>query len=189
MHATIRTLLRQAGVIVAVVLLPFMGEAADLVVRTASIGLADGAWQLTARIEYRLTEEARKALENGVVLTFRVEAEVARARRWLPNKDIASMAEEWQLGYEPLSERYVVHYPRGIEGSSHATLQGALNALGEVRGLPVAGASQLEGDSEYEVAVRVQLSEQQLPAPLWVLSFWNSGFSLSSDWYEWTFVP
>lgn len=189
MHAIIRTFLRQAGVIIAAALLPFIGEAADLDIRTAGIGLADGTWQLTARIEYRLTEEARKALDNGVVLTFGVEVEVVQARRWWLDKGIASVTEEWQLDYEPLSERYVVHYPRGAESSSHATLQGALDALGGVRGLPVAPASRLEGGSEYEISVRAQLSEQQLPAPLWVLSFWNSGFSLSSAWYEWTFVP
>lgn len=189
MHTTIRTVLRQAGVIIAVALLPLIGKAADLDVRTASIGLADGAWQLMARIDYRLTEEARKAIENGVVLTFRVEVEVARLRQWLPNEDIASVAEEWQLSYEPLSERYVVRYPRGTESSSHATLFGALNALGRVQGLRVAAEAELERGSEYEIAVRAQLSEQQLPAPLWAFRFWDSGFSLSSDWYEWTFVP
>lgn len=184
-----RTLLRQAGVIIAIALLPFIGEAADLDIRTAGIGLADGNWQLTARIEYRLTEEARKALENGVVLTFRVEAAVVRVRRWWLNEDIASVAEEWQLGYEPSADRYVVHGPRGVESSSHATLRDTLDALGEVQGLPVAGASQLEGGVEYKVSARAQLSEQQRPAPLWVPGFWSSGFSLSSGWYEWTFVP
>lgn len=191
MYTIFRTVLRQAGVIaaVALLLLPAGVRAADLDVRTASIGLSDGFWRLTARIDYRLTEEALRALENGVALTFRVEVEVARLRRWLPSENLASVADEWQLSYEPLSERYLVRHPQSAESSSHATLFGALNALGRVQGLPVAAESLLGSEGEYEISVRARLSEQQLPAPLWLLSFWGSSFSLSSDWYEWTFVP
>ena len=41
--------------------------------RTANMRLADGAWALTARIDYRLTDKALAALDNGVTLTFSVE--------------------------------------------------------------------------------------------------------------------
>lgn len=189
---TLRRALRQAGTSTALALLflPFSAALAmNLDVRTANIGLIDGHWRLTARIDYRLTDEVQKALENGVALTFRVEVEIDRVRRWLPNADVVSTAYEWQLSYEPLSERYVVHYPDERERSSHATLFGALNAMGRVQALPVIDEPQLAGGETYLVSVRALLSEQKLPAPLWLLGLWSTGFSLKSEWYEWTFVP
>ena len=62
-------------------------RSADFEVRTANIRLAEGAWTLSARIDYRLTEEATEALENGLTLTFRESehgAFVAHHYRYAP---------------------------------------------------------------------------------------------------------
>jgi hypothetical protein len=164
-------------------------SAQDFDVRTASLGLADGSWCLTARIDYQLTRKALEALDNGVALTFRVELSASRVRRWLPNPEVLAVQRDWQLSYEPLTKRYIVAYPDGRESTSHGTLFGALNALGRVQALPVAAANELAPGEAYAVAVRAVLDQQTLPGPLQVLAFWDSGFSLASDWYEWTMKP
>jgi hypothetical protein len=176
--------------ILIVLWLPAPGALAeDFEVRTASLGSADGFWRLSARIDYRLTDEAVAALENGVTLTFRVDVEIARVRRWLPDAEVLSVSPAWHLSFEPLSTRYLVRYPDEREPSSHATLFGALNAIGRVQGLPIAEESRLDRSEPYNLAVRAVLSQQTLPAPLQFLAFWNGGFSLESDWYEWTLAP
>ncbi len=175
---------------VVLLLLPVRAALAeDFEIRTASLGLADGAWRLAARIDYRLTEEALAALESGVTLTFRVDVEISRVRRWLPDAEALTTALDWQLSYEPLSKRYLVRYPDEREPSSHATLFGALTAIGRVQSLPIAEAAQLDAANTYDVAVHAVLSRQTLPAPLQFLAFWDGDFSLESDWYEWTIAP
>lgn len=170
--------------------LPAAGaRAEDFDVRTASMGLTDGAWRLSARIEYRLTDEAIAALENGVMLTIRVELGADRVRRWLPNTEVLAVHRDWQLSYEPLTKRYLVAYPDGRADTSHGTLFGALNALGRVQGLAVAEPGTLVAGQTYVISVRAVLDQQRLPGPLQVLAFWDSGFSLESDWYEWTMSP
>lgn len=171
-------------------MLPVTPAAADDIdVRTASIALADGYWRLTARIDYRLTAEVEQALENGIGLTFRMELVIDRVRRWLPNQEALKTSRDWQISYEPLSRRYLVRYPDEREPTSHATLFGALNAAGRVQGLPVLEESRLDRGDTYEIALRAALDQQTLPTPLQMLAFWNSGFSLESDWYEWTLAP
>lgn len=173
----------------AVLLVPWLAGAAyaeDFEVRTANIRLADGAWALTARIDYRLTDEAIEALENGVMLTFRVEISVSRLRNWWPDPEVIAIQRDWQLAYDPLTKRYLVQYPDESEPTSHATLFGALNAIGRVQDLLVAEGSQLSEGETYDVAVRAVLDQQKLPGPLRLLEFWDGGFSLESDWYEWT---
>src|SRR5215467_830927 len=44
-------------------------------VREARTELQDGVYYLDARIEYRLSSDARRALQSGVPLTIRVEVE------------------------------------------------------------------------------------------------------------------
>ena len=175
---------------VLLLLLPFQSAcAADFDVRTANIRLADGAWTLTARIDYRLTEKAIQALENGVTLTFRVEVSISRERRFWLDPEVVSDQRDWQLSYDALTKRYLVRYPDNREPTSHGTLFGALNALGRVQSLPIAEGARLERGQTYTVAVRSVLDQQTLPGPLQILAFWDSGFSLESDWYEWTTIP
>lgn len=180
------------GRLLAVFLLALLCQpaiAADFDVRTANIRLADGAWTLTARIDYRLTDKAIQALENGVTLTFRVEVSISRERRFWLDPEVVSVQRDWQLSYDALTKRYLVRYPDDREPTSHGTLFGALNALGRVQSLQIAEGSKLEKGQTYDIGVRSVLDQQTLPGPLQVLAFWDSGFSLESDWYEWTMGP
>lgn len=163
--------------------------ATDIEVRTASIRQLDDAWVLTARIDYRLTRKALEALENGIALTFRVEVSVSRVRNWWTDPEVVERQLNWQLSFEPLSQRYLLIHPEGREPSSHGTLFGALNTLGRLQSLPIADSGALTRGQTYNVAVRAVLDQETLPGPLQVLAFWDSGFSLESDWYEWTMAP
>ena len=164
-------------------------QAADFEIRTANLRRVGDAWALTARIDYHLTAKALEALDNGVTLTFHVELVADRVRGWMPDAEALRHRHDRQLSYEPLTERYTVRYGDGREPTSHGTLFGALNALGRLQDVPVAGADVLVAGQLYEVAVRAVLDQKTLPGPLQVFAFWSGGFSLESDWYEWTLRP
>jgi hypothetical protein len=177
-------------VLLAGLLVPLqVANAEDFDVRTANVRLADDAWVLTARIDYHLTDKALAALDNGVTLTFRVETSITRERSWWLDPEVVDAKLDWRLSFEPLTKRYLVQYPDDREETSYATLFGALNAIGRVQSMPIAKASRIKAGETYDVAVRAVLDQGKLPGPLQVLAFWNSGFSLESDWYEWTVGP
>jgi len=178
-----------ALVAVALLGLPLQAHGDDFDVRTANMRLADGFWRLTARIDYRLTDKALAALDSGVALTFSVEVSASRVRNWWTDPEVLDVKRDWKLTYEPLTKRYLVKYPDDREETSHATLFGALNAMGRIQDLPIADASVMKEDETYDVSVRAVLDQRTLPGPLQVLAFWNGGFSLESDWYEWTMGP
>ena len=58
-----------------------------------------------------------------------------------------------------------------------------------MQSLPIAEAPGIKEGETYDVAVRAVLDQRTLPGPLQVLAFWDGGFSLESDWYEWTMGP
>lgn len=154
-------------------------------IRSATSRLNDGVWFATARIDYRLSEDALEALESGVSLTIQLEIELTRVRRLWVDQKVASLKQGYVLSYQPLSERYVVKNLNSGEQNSFATLFSALNNMGRIVDLPIIDASILDEDVTYEISMRAVLDQDTLPGPLRVIAFWSDGFRLVSDWYRW----
>jgi len=157
-------------------------------IRSANSRLGESVYYATARVDYRLSKKAMEALENGIALTFQIQIELTRIRRFLPDADIASLHKNYQLSYQPLTRHYVVkNLSRGLQ-SSHVTLFSALRNMGRIVDLPIIDAALLEPDQQYEIAMRAVLDHNNLPGPLRLLVFWRSGFRLQSNWYQWYLV-
>lgn len=155
-------------------------------VRSATSRLSDGVYFVTARIEYRLSDEALEALESGVVLPIQLQIEVSRVRRLWVDQKVATLKQDYKLSFQPLSERYVIKNVNSGEQESFATLFSALNNLGRVVDLPLIDAALLDSRARHEVTLRVVLDQNTLPGPLRVIAFWSDGFRLESDWKTWT---
>jgi hypothetical protein len=154
-------------------------------VRSASAELRSGVYFLTGWVEYRLSSNAREALESGVPLTIRLEVELLRDRRWWMDTEAASLRQTYRLEYHALSERYIVRNLNSGEQTSFATLFSALNHLGRIEELPLIDAALLDPDTDYDVRIRAVLDTEQFPGPLRLLAFWRRDWSLKSDWYRW----
>jgi len=157
-----------------------------LEVQSAFVNLADGVYQLHARIEYPLNEETAAALREGVSLSYDLDVEVARARRFWFDAGLATLTLRRELTYHAVSERYVVRDPRSGAQSSFATLEEALTSLGTVDGWPILVASQVPREVECRVSVRASVRRGKLPEALRVILFWNDGWQRASEWYSWS---
>jgi hypothetical protein len=154
-------------------------------VRSASTELRGGVYFLNASIEYRLSSEARAALESGLPLTIRIDVELLNSRRfWFDNED-AALRQRYELEYHALSERYIVTNLNSGDQASFATLFSALNFLGRIDQLPLIDASLLDPDRPHDLRLRAFLDVEQFPGPLRLLAFWRRDWSLASDWYRW----
>lgn len=154
-------------------------------IREASTQLKNGVYFLDALIEYRLSSEARSALQSGLPLTIRVEVELLRKRRlWFDSED-ATLHQRYQLEYHALSERFTVQNLNSGDQTSFSTLYAALDWLGHVNQLPLLDAALVEPGHEYTVRMRAVLDAEKLPGPLRLIAFWRRDWSLGSDWYRW----
>lgn len=154
-------------------------------VRSATTELENGVYLLTARIDYRLSTEARDALHAGVPLNIRFDVEVIHNRRFWFNNTVASLRQRFQLDYHALSERYIVLNVNSGQQESFGSLFAALSFLGRVDKLPLLDASLLEDDREYRLRLRAFLDVEKFPGPLRLLAFWRRDWSLASGWYQW----
>jgi hypothetical protein len=154
-------------------------------VRSASVELDAGVYYLNAWIEFRLSTEARQALESGLPLIIRVEVELLNRRRFWIDTERATLRQMYRLEYHALTERYIVENINSGDETSFATLFSALNYLGRLDGLPVLDSALLESPRGHDMRIRAVLDTEQLPGPLRLLAFWRRDWSLGSDWYRW----
>jgi len=154
-------------------------------IREASTQLKDGVYFLDALIEYRLSSEARSALQSGLPLTIRVEVELLRNRHWWFDSEDAALHQRYQLEYHALSERFTIQNLNSGDQTSFSTLYAALDWLGHVNHFPLIDAALIEPGHEYYLRMRTVLDAEKLPGPLRLIAFWRRDWSLGSDWYRW----
>ena len=154
-------------------------------VRTASVTLMSGVYYLDAWVEYRLSTDAREALDAGVPLSFHLDVEFINPRWYWTDELVGRLAQSFQLQFHALSERYVVVNLNSEERSTFATLFSALNFLGRVTELPLIDATLLNPVQAYDIRIRTVLRIEAIPDPLGYLAFWRRDWSLRSEWYRW----
>jgi hypothetical protein len=154
-------------------------------VRSANVELSGGVYFLNARIDYRLSTDARSAIESGLPLTLRVEIEVLNRRPMWMDTEAWSLEQLYQLEYHALTERYIALNLNGGDQASFATLFAALNFLGRIDKLPIIDSALIDADRRYDLRIRALLDTEQLPGPLRLLAFWRRDWSLGSEWYRW----
>ena len=177
--------------VAALALAPFPPAAAQddpgrLDVRTASVVSMSGIYYLDAWVEYRLSTDARGALDAGVPLTFDLDVEFIDPRWYWADEVVGRLTQSHRLQYHALSERYIVLNVNSGEQNTFATLFSALDFLGRIGKLPLIDATLLNPNNVHDVRIRALLRIEAVPDPWGVLIFWRRGWSLRSEWYRWS---
>lgn len=185
--------MRQASIRIWAVPLAFLaayaaGDPLDgsLSVRSAYVNVDKGVFLLHARVQYPMSEGIRDALRDGVTLTFELDANVARERRFWFDAAVVELTLRRELAYHTVSNRYVVREAPLGEQQSFPTLEEALEHLGTVDGWPILVEPQLQGGDRYRISVRAGVRRGRLPASLRALLFWTDDWHRESEWYSWS---
>jgi hypothetical protein len=173
----------------ATLAVPAAQAATRVEVRNASIALDEGVYELDAQLDLSLPGGARRAIDAGLTLRLNYQTEIGRVRRYLPDPEVASLVQSFELSYHALSQRYLVRNLNTGEQFDHGSLDGALERITEVRGLPLIDSSLLEPGPTYEFRVRAEIDMRTVPDALSWLLFWTDEWSATSDWYAWTHHP
>jgi hypothetical protein len=169
--------------------LPTIDDGARFDVRSAYLEPAEHVYQLNATLDLALSKNAEQAIHEGVPVILELDLSLVRKRRYLPDVEVGSLAQRWQIHYHALSERYLVNNLNSGQQTSYSTLAAALGALSEVRGLPVIDEALIEKGQRYEASLRATaVVEGGLPNALRFIIFWID-WKRTTDWYTWTVRP
>jgi hypothetical protein len=189
-HGGATALRRTAAAAAALVLvmLPILSAAAPVgfvqILKTSTTQDA-GVWYLDADIAWSPGDEAREALDSGLTLDVTLTIVLSERRRLLWDPNVAELEQRYGLTYHALTQRFIVRNLNSGEQSTHASLQTALRAMGEVRRLPIIDDSLLEDDENYDVALRAEIDVKQLGGPLALISFLWNDWRVESEWERW----
>jgi hypothetical protein len=156
-----------------------------LEVGSAYVNFDHGVIQLYARVQYPLNPAIREALQDGVTLTFDLEARVDRVRHLWFDANVVDLTLRRELAYHVVTDRFVVRDVRSGEQRSFDTLKEALDYLGKVDNWPILVEPQLDG-GRYIISVRAGVRRGKLPASLRALLFWTDDWQRVSKWYSWS---
>jgi len=156
-----------------------------LQVSSAYVNFDSGVIQLYARVQYPLNPAIRKALQDGVTLTFDLEAKVDRVRHLWFDSNIVDLTLQRELAYHVVTDQFVVRDVRSGDEKSFDTLKEALAYLGKVDSWPILVEPQLDG-GRYMISVRAGVRRGKLPASLRALLFWTDDWQRVSKWYSWS---
>jgi hypothetical protein len=154
-------------------------------VRSASLEPVEGVYQLNVILELGLSATALDALKDGVPVRLELDVEMSRTRRYLPDENVASLVQRWQLQYHALSDRYLVTNVNTGQQEAFPSLEGALEQLQRVRALPVIDETLIRKGERYEVSVRIVTDVGGLPGAVKTLMFWVD-WQRTSEWYTWS---
>jgi hypothetical protein len=140
---------------------------------------------LDARLDLDLSDEAKRALDNGVPLTIELEITVTRPRWWWFDKDVASLIQRYRLRFHALSRRYVLTSLNSGESRSYNSRSAMLAQLGQVSSLPLIDRGLLEPGDTYVVGLRARLDLDALPRPLRAGAYVSPQWRLVSEWFTW----
>lgn len=137
---------------------------------------------ISTGINYVLSNETRKALEQGVELEFDVTFRVKRELRWFPDPVVTEKILAFRVEHQPLSGQYLVTELNNGKRHQFRTLASALEFIGSINEFPLVHTNMLSRQERYFAQIRAELNIQSLPPPLRPLAYLSSQWKLSSPW-------
>jgi len=160
--------------------------AEEFSIRNAEIVLNDKVYQLNAVLEFNFSKDVLQAIDNGVPVEIELDIEIQKPRNYFWDKEVASLAQRYQLQYHALSEQYIARNLNSGAQYSFFTLTAALQKIGQVEHLPIIDAQLLDQKDlhDYYARIRTTLTFENLPVPLKLSALISRSWWLSSDWVE-----
>ncbi len=156
-------------------------------VNRADLRVDEGEVLLSAEFDFALNPTVEEALQNGVPLYFVLEFELTRSRWYWFDTLVASTSITHRVSYNALTQQYRV--ASGLLALTFPSLPEIERYIGRVTSRPVARADTLVKGIRHIAAVRLRLDVNQLPKPFQLDALASREWTLSSDWYRWSFTP
>ncbi|MEM7465391.1 MAG: DUF4390 domain-containing protein [Pseudomonadota bacterium] len=161
--------------------------AGDIVIDSASVVEYNGGPVVRSKMDFKFSDSAIEALQNGVDLYLEFNLKIKRSRKYIWDKRVAQLTKRIKIERHALTDRYVLTDLLDQQRRIFESLQSAFSGINEMSDIPVGSFSELAED-EYRLAVRARLDIESLPAPLRPIAYVSPSWRMSSGWYEWNSV-
>jgi hypothetical protein len=178
---------RIIGLYAVLLVTPISLYASDsgVVIKSAEAALQGNDYVMSADIEYRLSDKAIEALNNGVSLFWTYQFKVQEQRDFVWNSTLLEKSVRYGIQYHALLKLYRVRNDSNGAVDNFSTLQAALDMLSTLRDYRLIEKSKISDGNQYIASIKITFERDALPLPLRPVAYMNPQWYLSSDWYTW----
>ncbi len=184
------SLLRQLSLTLMLVLLAMAAapavQAADVEVKTARIEASDEGYRLAATFSLELSDSLRKAIRDGIPVSFTTEVELTRSRWYWVDEKVVRSEYLVRIAYNEWTQQYTVTINNGLQ-QNFASLDTALNLVTRPNRWLIADKSLLSSGASYNVALQLRMGLSKIPMHLQIPSFNDSHWSQKTEWKRFSF--
>ena len=174
-------------VLMLAVFMPLAQASEGIVVKSATLELAEDGWALGAEFDVQFSPRLEEAVNRGVPLYFVVEFELSRPRwYWFDEKPV-QFSQTYKISYTPLLRQYRLSV--GNVYQNFTRFEEVTRVLSRLRNLQIADRSAFRKDATYQAGIRMRLDTAQLPKPFQLNAIASRDWTLASDWHRWALTP
>jgi hypothetical protein len=155
-----------------------------LEIKSAQLDTQGNAYNLDAQFDINLNQALQSAVNKGVILSFLIEFQIVKQRKYWFDDEIVTVRRQVTLSYHALSRQYLVS--DRTHQKSFETLAEALQELEYINDWNVINKDELEAGQRYEAALFVRLDKSKLPKAIQVDAISSEDWNLASEIYRWS---
>lgn len=153
------------------------------VIKQAEVKLLDDIYVLHAELDFPLSPASKEALLKGIALSWSIPVSIKQQRNLLWDKEVFSLNLHYQIRYYALLNIYRVKAEHNKQVSNFASLAAALNSIANLQAIPLLKKNRLSTENDYTVEFKVAFDRDDLPIPLRPMTYFDSQWFLSSEWF------
>lgn len=155
-------------------------------VKSAKIEPSDEGYRLAASFSMELSEGLRKAIRDGVPVSFTTELDLTRSRWYWVDEKVIRKEYTVKIAYNTWTQQYTATINDGLQ-QSFPSLDTALDLVIRPSRWLIADKSMLSPGATYSVALQLRMGLSKLPMHLQVPSFNDSHWSQKTEWKRFSF--
>ncbi|MCH8618060.1 DUF4390 domain-containing protein [Undibacterium sp. TS12] len=184
------SLLRQFSLtlMLAILALAFVPavQAADVEVKSARVEASDEGYRLAASFALELSDGLRKAIRDGIPVSFTTEVELTRSRWYWVDEKVVRSEYTVRIAYNEWTQQYTATINNGLQ-QTFPSLDAALNLVTRPNRWLIADKSILAAGANYNAAVQLRMGLSKIPMHLQIPSFNDSHWSQKTEWKRFSF--
>lgn len=161
-------------------------HAAAVEVSQARIEASDDGYRLAANYSLDLSEGLKKALGEGLPVTFTAEVEISRARWYWVDEKVSKVEQTIRIAYNEWTQQYAVTINNGLQ-QNFSSLDAAMSLVLRPGRWLVADKNQLGNGKNYTIAVRLRMGISQLPKHFQISAFNDHNLRQISEWKRFSY--
>lgn len=156
-----------------------------LEIKSAELGSFEKSYVLNANFEIQLDQTLQEAVSKGVELSFLVEFQIVKPRKYWFDDEIVTARKRINLSYHALTKQFLVGDDQ--HQKSFETLSEAIHTLERLHGWEILAKNALESGESYQAALLIRLDKEKLPKAIQVDAIASEDWNLASEIYAWSF--